>query len=377
MDSNEVFNPEEPIYYNYPIKEFLVKDRKMFPDTDEYSKIILCAYSINTEGKYPFIQYLFCNNEYELSLPILPIYTAFNDENLLSYSKVFLSGLIQIENFNDFNENIDFDGFYDFEKNLYLFFDLTKCKLNLYDIFANSLSRFILIDEIINHKKFCNISINSSVIQFFIKNSSLNYLYDKNNEIYEIPIVGFVGKSTEEKLNFTYTFGESSKNKSGMFGPYYYFTDFNYAIRQGGWSNNYDPEYSYGKLITDNKNGKYCKGGVVRFALFSGKTKYVENMPNDFIDESDIKKQRLNDPSLNEKFEILTLRISDHDGLWTIKYDSIYLSCIELDDGSIIEDAPIIVVKEYKQQLPLSYHFIDKSKLGDKFEPNNYNYKIV
>ena len=100
-------------------------------------------------------------------------------------------------------------------------------------------------------------------------------------------------------------------------------------------------------------------------------------MPNDPNDESEIKKQRIQDPNLNTSQEILTLRISDHDGLWATSYDSAYLSNIELDDGSLLEDTPVLVIKEYNQQVPLSCHYIDKTKLHEKFNPNDYSYGIV
>jgi hypothetical protein len=212
---------------------------------------------------------------------------------------------------------------------------------------------------------------------FFLKNKSINYIYDIDSEAYEIPIVGYVGKPTPEKLNFVLTFGENAKNKSAILGPYFYFTDFNNAIRQGGWSKNYKPEESYGKLITDNEYGRYVKGGIVRFALFGGKTKYIENMPNSSNDDSEIKKQRLEDTNLNHNREILTLRITDHDGLWSNIYDSAYLADIELDDGSFLDDTPMLVIKEYSQQVPLSFHYIDKTKLQDRFNPNDYSYGIV
>jgi hypothetical protein len=212
---------------------------------------------------------------------------------------------------------------------------------------------------------------------FFLKNKSINYIYNDKYEPYEIPIVGYVGKPTPEKMNFVLTFGESAKNKSAILGPYYYFTDFYHAIRQGGWSNDYKPEKIHDKLTTDHENGRYLKGGIVRFALFCGKTKYIENMPNDPNDESEIKKQRIQDTTLNRNHELLTLRISDHDGLWTNLYDSAYLSNIELDDGTILEDTPVLVIKEYNQQIPLSSHYIDKTKLNEKFNPNDYSYGIV
>ncbi len=201
-------------------------------------------------------------------------------------------------------------------------------------------------------------------------------MYDEQNQPYEIPVVGFVGKPTEKKVNFVMMFGESAKNKSAIVGPYFYFTSFQHAIRHCGWSHDYKSETSYESIITD-ENGKYKKGGLVRFALFVGKTKYIENAPNDPNDESEIKKQRLEDNNLDRKREILTLRISDHDGIWSKTYNSIYLGKLELDDGSFLDDAPMLVLREYQQQTPLSCHFIDKSTLGEKYEENNYRYSIL
>lgn len=374
MENNEIIQ----VNYNYPLKNILIKDIDMLTNINNYSQIILCVYKINTAGKYPFLQYLLSNNGYNLfALPVLPIYNSFNNDNLIPYSKVFLSGILQVVNFQDFSAKIEFDGFYEDLSNLYLFFDMSKLEINIDDIYSYSPVRFVLIDEIVNHRDICNMKISDTTSMFFIKNKSINYIYNDKYEAYEIPIVGYIGKPTPEKINFVYTFGESPKNKSSILGPYYYFTDFYHAIRQGGWSKDYKPEKIYDKLITDNENGRYLKGGIVRFALFAGKTKYIENMQNDPIDESEIKKTRIQDPNLNTSNEILTLRISDHDGLWAKSYDSAYLCDIELDDGSVLDDSHILVLKEYNQQVPLSYHYIDKTKLYEKFNPNDYSYGIV
>jgi hypothetical protein len=378
MDINEDYFPNDPIYYNYGVKNFLMKDIALFAETNEYSSIILCVYKVNTNGKFPFLEYLLINNGLGiLTLPSIPIFSAFNKSNLISYSKVFLSGILQVNDFKEFDNNLDFDGFYEFGQNLHLFFDVTKCKYNLDDTYLSCDVRFALTDEIINHKKICNICIDKEATDFFLKNDSINYLYDGNNEAYEIPIVGFVGKPTPEKVNFVYTFGESSKDKTEILGPYYYFTNFYNAIREGGWSKNYKEESIFNKKITDNENGRYIKGGIIRFALFTGQTKYIENMPNDPIDDSEIKKFRIEDNSIDRKIEILTLRISDHNGNWAKNYDSVYLGNIELDDGSLLNDTSKIVLKEYNQQVPLSSHFINKSKLADKFDSNNLTYSIV
>ena len=378
FELNEDYISQVPMYYNYKIKNILIKDSHFIGNINEYDNIILCVYRVNTSGKYPFLEFLLINDEFNsLTLPKVPQFTLFNKDKLLSYSKVFLSSILKITNFNSFDENIEINGFYEYDKSLYLFLDITKCDYNIDFRFIISNLQFTLTDEILNHKKVCNIKIDSDTSKFFLENNLINYLYDKNNEAYEIPLTGFVGKPTLEKLNFCYIFGESAKDKSGILGPYYYFTDFQNSVRQGGWSNDYNSEFIFNKLVTDNTYGRYSRGGIVRFAIFTGQTKYIENMPNDEIDKSEIKKNRLEDTTLDKNYEIQTLRISDHDGKWAKNNDSVYLGNIELDNGSLIKETPLIVLKDYNQQIPLSYHFINKETLGDKFEKDNLNYAIV
>jgi hypothetical protein len=178
-------------------------------------------------------------------------------------------------------------------------------------------------------------------------------LTDEANNQYEAPIVGFVGKPTENKLKFTSLFGESPRTQMARLGPHYYFTDFKNAVQQ---SDKYDCDGGV-------KSAK--KRGIVRFALFMGETKYIENAIEDQNDSSAIKQEMLKDSSLDKMKEMLCLRISDHDGMWAKQYDSAYLAELELDNGSFLDDVPMMVIKEYNQQVPLSYHFLNNYKLKD------------
>ena len=320
------------------------------PDRN-YTEINLCSYRVNVLGQHPFLQYLLLyNGNGELMLP--KIYTQQNKDinGLLSHTQLYMSGISQITNFNE----AICRGFYEYNDELYVFFDLTGLDTNANEIYLSSPIRFALIDEIFNYQHVCNIPIHENTVDFFTQNSIFNFLFDKNGDAYEHPIVAYVGKPTPDKLNFTSIFGESAKNKSDMFGAYYYFTNFNNAIRQGGWSRDYAPEYLYNKLVTDGNCGKYCKGGIVRFALFAGKTKYIENSL--FVKEDDI--------------ESIKMKITDNEGLWANNYDSVCLGKIEVTKGVFLEGTPLIVSKEYEQQIPLSYHFTNKTEIGEKFCEN-------
>jgi len=260
-------------YYNYNIKHLL----KTETERDEinlnlYNKINICCYEINTDGVNPFLKYLLAPNLFsKLSFPEIP--TMGLPMNFLIESvKHYLYNLFVLKNFALFDEQLIVDGFYEDNNDLYLFLNITDCKIMVNDIYSCSDVWLVLIDEIINLKNVCNIDIDDLPYTFFNNRPEFSVLLNEADEPYETPIVAFVGKS-ENKLNFTYIFGETTQNQDAIFGPYYYFTNFKNAMIDGSTFNN------------EIKNNS----GIVRFAIFMGTTKYIENSSNDEIDDSEIK----------------------------------------------------------------------------------------
>lgn len=352
LSDNEEYNPEPPKYYNYKGKSHLKLDIKN--ELTSYYCLNILAYSVNTEKKYPFKQFLLSKPSLNSNLifPTIPIFKNFETDELIEYVKVCLFSYLMLTSFERFNEFIIFDGFYEYNNKLYLFFDVTNCKIQLHDIYINSNLWFGLVDEIVNHRHICNIKVSEEVTQLFDDELDFSFLVDENDNMYELPVVGFVSKP-EKKLNYTYIFGETKSDKNNIFGPVYYFNDY------------YNAFESAGNML--NENPEFIKTGIVRFALFIGNVKYIENYPNDPIDTSETKQMRLQDPNLNHNLECLMMRISDHDGNWVDKFDSVYLGKIELDDG-IFLDKQIIAVKEYEQQMPISFHYINKKTLKERKE---------
>lgn len=369
----DVYSPVEPNIYNYTALNELVDNI----DDLLTSKITIkiTAYEIKNNKQSPYLLYLLYKDELSDSLffPVLPtMYSNVNSDNVIKLSKLMLFNLLNLTDHSEFDKNICFKGFYLNGYELHIVFDLTSCKLQIYDVYRENQMWFVLLDEIINHKNVNNCFIDFSVTNFFINNPEFIFLKNKNGDNYELPIVGYIGMNgiKYNKVSFTYTFGNSPKDKNAILGPYYYFTDYKNAIRQGGWSETSKPVKIDDVLITDNEYGRYKKGSIVRFGLFLGKMKMIENLPNDESDNSYTKKERLEDPTIDKNMEILTMRISDHGGKWSEKYDSAFLGKIELDNGEYLNNTPIYVLKEYEQQIPLSYHFIDKRYLKELYDEN-------
>ena len=181
------------------------------------------------------------------------------------------------------------------------------------------------------------------------------YLQNRQNKNYVLPVVAYVARD-DPKLHFTFVFGVSKSLNTSILGAYYYFNNYKNSFHpNSGMIMNHDGPASSN---THNLSQTLFARGIIRFALFIEKTKIIQNLPNDPIDNSEIKKKRSQDNLLNINHETLVSRISDHNGKWTAEYDSAYIGNILLDDGNYIKDTPITVIRDYDQQVPLSYHYI-------------------
>jgi hypothetical protein len=349
---NDDYNPQLPNYYNYKAKQHL--QHELPDDLNTYENVYICAYEVNNEAKHPFQRFLLTNDLFNNALVFPHIQNSKGlkcNIDIINFAKVNLFTLLSQDNFEIFDENLEFNGYFannnTNNNDLYLLFDITKCNVQLNDIEKNTNTVWLaLLDEILNHNHLCNMKIHCKVTDFFALNDVFCFLSDENDSSYEIPIVGYVGKP-ESKLNFTYTFGQTMSTKTGWLGPFYYFTDYFIAFDDVA-------------EISDSKPG------LVRFALFLGNTKYIENQLNDAIDDSEIKSLRLEDDTLDQTYERLRMRISDHDGKWSQTYDSAYLGYVELDNGTFL-NKPTVVLKEYKQQMPLSYHYVNKKTVKNEY----------
>ena len=70
-------------------------------------------------------------------------------------------------NFENFDSNIDFKGLYLHNEKIYLFIDLTRVDIQRDLIYKDASYWLVLVDEIVNKKRVCNIEIDKKVTDFF------------------------------------------------------------------------------------------------------------------------------------------------------------------------------------------------------------------
>ena len=319
--------------YNYGALESLTKNIGEITDVDH---VVICPYNINSDGVAPFLQFGLINDGISLNF-IKILWTEFSV---------------------DLDKLSNFHGHLLENRTLYLFFDYRPDNEDIF-LLLFPVQSFVLADEIMNHRMVCRATISIDVLDFFTRHNEFLYLENHRGKIYESPVVVYRG-TYAENATFMSTFGVACSQSDAVVGPYYYFTDYINAMKQGivpteeQLANNEFKKY----LSADNK---YKHGSVLRFAVFLGKSKVVLNRPSDNIDESQMKKHLLSNDETSSMAR-LTMRISDYDGTWTNQYDSVYVGKVDLDDGCKYMNSPLWVVKDYSQQTFLSSHPIDRQK---------------
>ena len=136
---------------------------------NENVEIILVPFKINLNGKHPFNTIMLVNENYQ-QLSFANIYNSFakirNKETLLSTINCYLYQMFssyanknETIIFDEFVKKSDFKGLCYREDKMYVFIDLTKLTLNIGLVNKDDLYWFVLMDEILNKKKVCNLEI--------------------------------------------------------------------------------------------------------------------------------------------------------------------------------------------------------------------------
>ena len=403
ISQNIMSNPEvdnDKSYY-YQAIECLNSDiNTIYKNCLDGARIHLCMYNVNTTAKHPFLEFYLIKNRHDdfypdiLCFPSFFYYNEMNIDIATESQKIFKMLFIDVA-------NIKFNGYLLEETNnlsdLYLFYEYknvveetptptTDNAIGSGEKYRNDIVWKVVLDEIVNSRLVCNFPINDLVTYFFLRNPQFMFLYkynnNENNIIYETPTAVYHGVN-ESMLYFKYIFGIPKTNYDEIMGPFYYFTNYKNAVKMsidsynnipnsdGDTSSSTSPNvlsniFSSTFMNTDKKIG------IIRSVIFLGVNKVPMNYPEDELDES--YHSSILSSIDNENAQIN--RISDHNGSWSEKYDSVYIGKLLLDNGKFISGAPMWVVKDYNQQSSISYHYLSSKLLNDEWSDNS-DYSIL
>ena len=335
--------------------------------------IHILGYHITSNSKYPFIQFglekiPFCNNIIPEKL-ILP-YISITHDTTDDFTSLVIEKLNTLLLANGCDDNLTSDAYNgiikDSNNRSYALVDMSSINLFRLQIMRESPLWFSLPTEIINIRSNCNIPIDDMVTDLFSNIPTLGVLnYNDNIENYDkifpLPDSVYSG-SYFKKAEFRSVFGMEKDNVYNSCGEYYYFFRlFEDSVKEGGWVRQgghkrielddtlitHSP--SDIKLI-DNEYGRYIKGGINRYALFpENYTMYNESNSTLSLTDDDINTQFANNTCIIIHF-------------------------MNQDLDTILPD---ILVKEYESAFPISYHVLNKSILGDKYEIDNQDEYMI
>ena len=216
--------------------------------------IYICTYQLITDHIKPFVMFLLQKNEETnvLGLPTIAVSETLV-EDALKKMNIFFS--------NKEHVKLTYKGFIDNDgSNIYIILEYKDDHKHLKNNWYWALST-----EIVNYKKLLNFAIDYNVTRFFLNNIELLFINNKSGHQYECPSVGYYN----DDYNYTslaFSLGRTRNDElNATFGPFYYF----------------DTE-------AKEKAKEKEKGGLVRFALFTGKIKVFEdNNNNNWVEDYD------------------------------------------------------------------------------------------
>jgi hypothetical protein len=321
------------------------------------SRIHLCIYNIINNEYNPFLVYLLHKHP---KIDILSFPNFKLNTNPMKEIKRFYNNITGI--------NDDPNGYLIYNDDIYVFFnlDINYKALNKYN--SKNELWWASMYEICNSKQLLHFNVHESVSELFLNYTILIYILNQTNMPYTIPRIGYYG-CYHSLISYVTLLGVQQSSFT-PYGNFFYFNNFKRSVKYGGWSFKSKTERS--DYINTDRDNRYDKGGVVRFALFLNNTKMFLNHPDD-------KKTKLSKSSDAELYKDIP-RLVDLTGQWASKYDSAYIGVLNIVKNgkqdtfhnSIREQ---YIIKDISDYFALSSHIIDRNTLSKEWNLED-EYKI-
>jgi hypothetical protein len=308
IDNTIDTNDNKPIYFPLDNKsdKYIPTMSQSFNIQDYNIGMQNYIYNLNIIPEYPTLTkkthiIIYTINNFNIN-PFL-LFLLYKKNNTIDFLYIDESnnGDIFYKMFKISKTNIEYSGYKMYNGEIFLFFKYVEINnnhlLNISDI-LDSNTCWITIHELINLQRYINILIPPNIVLFFINNSDIILLYKECGKIlFEIPIIAYTNNNYND-FTFIKKFGIKRNDNNALYGPFYYF-------------------YNYNIDNIDNINNKY----IIRYVLFLGKHNIIN----------------INQNNSNTYTICVNNLIS--------KYNSIVIN-------------NIYIIKQYEQQIPLSYNIL-------------------
>lgn len=320
-------------------------------DISMKGNVSLMFYSINNNIFKPFLMFTFEKKDDELRIPTLRL------DDIKTTNQV--NSFVQ-DNYSSVFKKIEFQGHFKYNKEVFLFYKVDTLK-NASKITLEDRYFRLCIHEIVNLKESYSTIVSKHATDFFIENEEFCYLQDEEFNLIEIPTVAYTG-SYYKRIAITASLGPMRASSFASMGPFFYFSNFNRAMRYAVMTIDMKSQEVNGEKITVDDTPIYKKGGIVKFVLFMGKEKIFLNRDNDPDDTSEVSTKLADE----NDFIKATIKNRDTDFNWVKKYDStmITFNTIQFKGKERDLDSQI-TIKDSEQTYPISYYYINTKAVLD------------
>lgn len=360
------------------------------PNIKSNEEIQILTYRIVGTNSTPFLMYyLYRDDDNSLNLGLLPDAT-------LDIGKIAESHMNKV--LEKWSGDVVYKGYIQDNKTIILCLEYTDTTLNTNHGKFDDRWWWVIASEITNSRKVLTMQVDIKVTRLFERYSDLLYLKNDLNRKYETPTIGYYGNYAN-RIAVSTVIGHRKEPPWSIRGPYYYFGNYEMAARYALWSASNKPVKIDGQLITNNEHGRYIRGGIVRYALFLGRTnmeiianndyqQMMKNLANPAINVTESENTNVEwiynyDSVIDGKNPTIPFSVIDKDNQGAVTKDQWidffgsdigYDICDLNHDGKVTESEwhhsldymdkikYRIVVKDYDQQQPLGYYYVDTSQ---------------
>jgi len=365
---------------DYDLEEFAAA---ALPDLKEYQLVI---YRINTRNTTPFLEFLFY---YDNAKCRLPNYHHKAKHHIRKDTDGIMDKL--------FTTKYRFKGYFHDEttNKCFVFYEkyfdavtaapaATVARISL----QKSHNWFwVCTTEIIHHRKYMTIPIDTDAIDFFIAYPTVGILQASLPRIaggggggtrvhsvhIEAPSVLYYGSTFCYAKN-TALYGLKREPIIARYGPFYYFTTLEHSYYWACYHN--ATQTGTGKRETGN-------GGISRYAVFTKRMKtafidddYDVEMVKKYTDRKNMFETKINEYRRNQEVYQSGMydSIYSYDYTWTASYDTIYNGYYHVNNNLL---RPVWCVSDHHNFELLSYYEVDTEKIPANYDDEYSNYTIM
>lgn len=344
---SNIKSKDDPFYYYLIDDELDLREKSV-----ENKSSFIIFFCINIKGLKPFIE--------------IKLFKYIDGLDLFK---------ININNSIPSFDNYEYNGILKFNNEQYLFYKFNNSTKIIESINSSQNEYWVTIDDIINLQTFYNFKILNNIYYFLIHNLKALYLLDDSSNIIETPASVYYG-DYYKKIGIIGGLGMPRSSPYASLGPYFYFGNYDRSLRFASITGNGKPLEIMGEKITIKDTPVYTKGGIVKFAIFLGKSKVMFNLPDDPKDDSDLSLE-LADKRLFIKD---TLRLRDNQGKWTEEYNSVVQPDLYIYDRELKFDRKLdagFIIEYFNQQIPINYAYFKTDHIKQNKKTTFYNVKDI